>query len=255
MKNIIIVLVIAVLAFMGYLFVLNKEPLDKVASEAEMRGDYDSAISVYARALLEVTEAKALPDKNKPNVSVGDEWLQEIKEYIAWVSYRKPHGNMEVHNLLEGIIRCTSSVANHNFITEKEPIDLVKDSLNKEWREPFVHSEDNNEDKHLALLSKVMDDSLSLFRIRAMNGFIYHGKLLNLKTGKRTDFTLYPNSTVTLLVQPGNYFLICSSEVQFTEGLSGKSWKSPENIIPITGPARTTLYRATLKSRVSRKKK
>ena len=88
-----------------------------------------------------------------------------------------------------------------------------------------------------------------------MNGFIYHGKLFNVKTGKRTDFTLYPNSTITLLVQPGDYFLICSSEVQFTEGLSGKTWRSPENIIPITGPATTSLYRVTLKSKVARANK
>ena len=255
MKNIILILALVLLAFLGYLFFLKKDPLDKVASAAEMRGDYDSAISVYAKALLEATETKPLPDKNKPNVALGDAWLTELKEYIAWTSYAKPHGTPELNNLLAGIARCTSNVENHNFITEKEPVELVKDSLVKEWRGPFVHPEDNNENKHLPLVTRVLGDSLSLLRIRAMSGFIYHGKLLNLKTGKRTDFTLYPNSHVTLLIQPGNHFLICSSEVQFTEGLSGKSWASPENIIPLTGPARTSFYRITLKSRVSRENK
>ncbi len=255
MKNIIIILLIALLGLIAYLKFFKKEPYDKVASQAELQGDYDSASSVYIRTLLTSTEGIACPDKNKPNVLHGDEWLQEIKDYISWVTYSKPYNDMEVKSIIEGIIRCTSSVENHNFITEKKPVELIKDSLANEWIKSFVHADDNNEQKHLELLSRIMEDSLSLLRVRAMNGFTYNSKLFNLKTGKRTDFTLYPNSTVTLLVQPGKYFLICSSEVQFTKGLSGKTWRSPENIIPITAPDRTSRYRITLKSRVSRTKK
>jgi hypothetical protein len=252
MKKIIVILIIILIAVVAYLKFFKKQPYDEIASNAEKQGKFDVALTEYVKALFNATESLACPDKNKPNVNIGDEWIQEIKNYISWVSYSRPHGNGEINKIIEGIKRCTSSVTNHNFITEKEPVELVKDSLIKEWIPSFIHSDDNNEEKHLELISSVMRDSLSLFRIRAHTGYTYNAKLLNLKTGNRTDFTLYPNSNITLLIQPGNYFLICSSEKQFTEGLKVRSWYSPENVIPVIAPNRTSLYRVTLKSRVSR---
>ncbi len=255
MKKIIILSILALIVVATYILFLAKPSYDKIASKAEIEGNYALALQEYTGALLKITESIEAPYKHIPNVKVGELWLDDVRSYYAWTNFLKPHKTNEIYSIVEGIKRCTSHVANHNFVTSKKPKVLTKTTLFTEWKKSFVHETDDTETEHLILSKKAFDDTLSLLRIRAMNGFIYSGKLFNLRTAKRVDFTLYPNTSITLLAKPGIYFLICSSEVQFTEGLSGKTWQSPENIIHITIPDQPSLLQMTLKSRVSRTKK
>lgn len=254
MKKIIIVLVIFLIGAIALFKLLSQPSLFEIASEAELHGKYAVALENYIKAVLDVTEAITCPDKSKAITITEEEWIQEVERYLSWISYSVPYDSEEFNKAIEGINRCTLHVDNENFITEKKPKELIKESLAKEWISTFVRKDTKTIGRHEKLMSRAIADSVSFLRIRAMTGYIYNIKLIDLKTGKKTDVILYPNSNISLLVRPGEYFLICSSEVQFTEGLSGKTWRSPENIIPITTPNRTSLHIITLKTRVSRKK-
>lgn len=255
MKKIIIVVIILLLACAIVLIKYLSRPSSfEIASKAELHGKYSVAMEHYIKAVLEVTEALPYPDKSKAVTITDDEWMGEVQKYFSWVTFSVPDNREEFNKAADGIKRCTLYVENENFITEKEPKELVKDSLMKEWIEPFVRKMGSNSEAHEKLISRALKDSVSILRIRAMTGYIYTVRLLDLKTGKRVDFMLYPNTSISLLVKPREYFLICSSEVQFTEGLSGKTWYSSENIIPFVGLDRTCLKQITLKTRVHRKK-
>ncbi len=227
---------------------------EQIASEAELEGKYDIALKGYTNSLLSLTDLIKYPNKNIPNAKRGEEWIKSLNSYFSWIIYPVSHNNMEIYKSVEGIVRCTSFVENNNFITSKKPKVISKIDFIKEWKHAFVYEGDENIEQHNNLINQSLNSHISILRIRSMNGYTYFGKLFSLKTGKRVDFTLYPSSEISLLLIPGDYFLICSSEVNFTEGLKGRSWQSPENIIPIIIKEKNnTLYQITLKTSVSRK--
>ncbi|MCP4575194.1 MAG: hypothetical protein GY846_02750, partial [Deltaproteobacteria bacterium] len=219
----------------------------------ELSGNHPGALEHYVNAVLDATEPLQLPDKSRAVTQTEAEWKQIIEKYCAWVSFSVPLRDEDYGMAVEGIKRCTSFVKNENFITGKDPVDLNRDTLALEWREAFIRNQKNDADQQKELLTRALKDTMSVLKIRTYNGYIYHAKLLDLRSGKRTDVTLYPNTTTTLLIKPRDYFLICSSEVQFTKGLSGSTWRSPENIIPLPALTSSTLKKVTLKTKVRRK--
>ncbi len=252
-KYIIVVIILVAVAFV--LFKLFSRPsFFELASTAELQGKYEVALENYVNTISKVTEAMTYRDKNKAATQTNEEWIQEVGEYLSWVGFSKPAEENEFSMVIEGIKRCQPFIDSVNFITDEKIKTLVEDSLAKEWQEAFVRLNRDESREHKKLILRTMADSMSILRISAMTGYIYKCKLLDLTTGKRVDFILYPNSDISLLVKPGDYFLICSSEVQFTEGLSGKTWYSPVNVIPLKAPDRTSLYSMILRTRVRRTK-
>lgn len=252
-KYIIIVVILLGVAFAFYKY-FSQPSFFEIASTAELQGKYDSALENYLNALSEITEVKNYPDKSKAVTQTNEEWLQEVRGYQAWMNMTEPAGKNEYGMTIEGIKRCLPFIDSVNFITDEKTKTLVQDSLEKEWVEAFVRLDRDEEKEHKKLIARIMADSMSIIRIAAMTGYIYHGTLLDIKTGKRIDFTLYPNSEISLLVKPRDYFLIVSSEVQFTEGLKGKTWYSSANVIPLKAPATTSLYSMILRTKVRRTK-
>ncbi len=252
-KFIVVIIILLVCAVAAFKFLSKPSPLEE-ASEAELHGQHAVATAKYIQAVLDNTEAFIYPDKNKAVTPTESEWKLEVDKYLSRVAYSAPVINQKYDKGIQGILRCTSFVENENFITGKPPVFLSRDSLEKEWREAFVRERKSDAKGQVDLVTRAFKDTLSILCIRALNGYIYNSRLLDMKTGKRTDFILYPNSRIHLLVKPRDYLLICSSEVQFTEGLRGKTWRSPDNIISIHVPDKTSRRNITLKTRVHRSK-
>ena len=254
MKKFVIGISVLIIIVFVFIKLLSKPSYFEIASEAELQGKYDIALENYVKAISEITEAMTYPDKSKAATQTNEEWIQEVERYISWMAFSIPQDNNEFSMAIEGMKRCMPFIDSVNFITDEKIKILVEDSLAKEWQEDFIRINRDESKDHRKLISRVMADSMSILRISAMTGYIYTLKLLDLTTGKRVDFILYPNSAISLLVKTRDYFLICSSEVQFTEGLSGKTWYSPVNLIPIKAPDRTSLYSMILRTRVHRTK-
>lgn len=233
--------------------ILTRPSLLELASKAELQGNHAAALEQYIKAVLAATEAHPLPDKSRAITQTEEEWKRIVAKYCAWVAYSVPLTDKGFGMAIEGIKRCTSFVKSENFITGKDPVELNRDSLAREWREAFIRDGRNDAGPQEELVLRAQKDTVSVLKIRTLNGYIYHLKLVDLRTGKRTDVTQYPNSTISLLVKPRDYLLICSSEVQFTEGLSRKTWHSPENIIPLPALMSALLKKVTLKTKVHRK--
>jgi len=254
MKKILIVGVVLLICAIALFKILSRPSVMDLAQQAEVRGDHTSAMANFIQVVLEETEAFTLLDKEKVITETEQQWKALVGEYLSWITYSAPLINQNFGMAVEGIKRCTSFVENVNFITEKNPILLPRDSLAKKWFLIFARNAKNDMNVQQEFINRGLKDTVSILRVRALNGYIYHIKFLDLRTGKRTDVILYPNSTISLLVKPRPYLMIVSSEVQFTEGLSGKTWRSPEEVIPITPLEHTSVKRITVKTKVHRSK-
>jgi len=252
MKKVIIGVSILAVCAVALVTFLSRPSLFELGSKAELQGDYAAALENYIKALSEITGEYAYPDKNNTPAISGDEWIKRVEQYLAWTSFSQPFYNSDYDKTLESIRQCMTRVEVVNFITGQKPKSLTPDSLEKEWREAFVRVDMDEEKAHEALVSRAFSDTLSMLCIRAMTGYIYYGQLLDIKTGKRTRFTLYPSSNIYLLVKPRDYLLFCSSEVQFTEGVKTKSWRSPQTVIPLSGQQTASIHSISLKTQVHR---
>ncbi len=254
MKKVIIAAVILLVCAVALLKILSRPSALDLAQQAEVRGDYAGALSHFIQVILEETEALPYPEKDKAITETEQQWKTLVNEYVSWIAYSVPSMNSNFGIAVEGIKRCTSFVNNFNFITENKPKLLPRDSLAKEWFGIFARNAKSDRKVQEDFIDRALKDTLSILRVRALNGYIYHIDMLDVRTGKRTSVILYPNTTVSLLVKPRPYLMVVSSEVQFTEGLSGKTWRSPQEVIPIVTLEHTAVKRITLKTKVHRSK-
>lgn len=222
------------------------------AAKAEQHGKYLEAQQLYIQEILKLTEPMAYPQKEAAVTASEGEWKQVIERYMAWINFSVTDTRQEYTKALSGILRCSSFVEQENFVTLHQPKALDRDLLAKQWNEAFVRSRMVDLKEQQSLIDRALQDSMSVLRIRALNGYIYKLKLLDGLTGKRVDFILYPNNTIIFLVKPRNYYLICGSEVQYTDGLKGKTWNSSENVIALSIASQPTLQWLTLKTQVRR---
>lgn len=255
MKKAIIPFVFLIVVIVGAIYFYSQPSFLEKAQNAEKTGDYAVALKNYIAHIIKESEIMEYPQIDRHVTLSHDEWFAKVKEYLAWISLPTISTNKMLFNALRSAENCTSHVDKENLITAKKPLFLVRDSLEKVWRSTFLRGNSGNLNKHKKLITSAFADSISIINIRAMNGYIYKSTLLNLKTFKGTDFILYPNSTITILAQPGNYFLISSNEVQFTKGLSGTSRLSSKEIIPIIVPDQPEIQNLTIKTMVKRKEK
>lgn len=251
-KGIIILgIVLLILAGIGINY-FSRPSLLELASKAEAHGNYAEALDHFVSVACAKSESLPYPEKEKAVTTSETDWKKSVESYLSWIIYPVMQPSAEFGQAISGIVRCTSFVEKANFLTEKAPKPLVRDSLFEQWREPFFRERKNDFRELDDCINRAMKDTVSVLRIRAMNGYIYRVKLIDILTGKATDFVLYPNTSISLLIKPRRYFCICSSEVQFTEGLAGRTWHSPQNVIPIVGPSQTSLWQVTLRTRVTR---
>jgi hypothetical protein len=95
---------------------------------------------------------------------------------------------------------------------------------------------------------------MSLLRFKSIQNFLFTASLLDVQTGKRTDFILNPQSRTTLLIRPSaRYLLICQSEMVYADGggLEKMSWVSPQTVFVLNSPERGSIKEVILKTDVT----
>ena len=250
MKKAIIALVVLAAAGAALFFASRRALPLEAAAAAEARRDFPGALACYIEAIHDLTKSVRLPQKSRARTLAPEAWKAKVGDYLAVVAHPPVRGNESMDAVVAGVYRCTTHVENQNFATVKPDSALTEQAFTMLWEEIFFPDDVTDHGSHGELIGRAMGSNISILRVSSLMGYTYSASLLDLSSYKRTDFTLYPESSVSLLVGPGRYFLICSSEVEFPDGTL---WRSAENIIPVLAPAFTSLKRMTVKSRVKRR--
>ncbi|MBD3392897.1 MAG: hypothetical protein GF418_12395 [Chitinivibrionales bacterium] len=252
MKNLIITLTITLALVVAGIVLLKPKPVLKQARAAEAKGKYEGAIDLYVEALFEKTEGMKLPDRNRSKLVSQEDWYEEVRQYMAWISGPPSPPPEGVSDLIVAIGRCTTFVDKNHFITDDSVSAYEEDyALASDWNRAFFPSGVTVEGDHTPLMQQAGERDISILRITALTSYTYTGALLDLASWRRTDFMLYPEDEVSLLMRPGKYWLICSSEVEFPDG---RIWRSPKNVIEVTAPDSASLKTFVLKTRVHRER-
>jgi hypothetical protein len=251
MKQVLIIGVVLLVA-LGVYWQLKPEPPLEAAKKAEVVGDSREALDQYALALLESSQSMSLPDRNRAKVLEPGEWFAHIEDYYEWITANETPAAApaELREALAGIGRCTTEVQRQILLTKDTTATLSPKSYALAWRRAFFPANLTVEGNHAPLIERAVDDSLSLLRIESVRDFSYNLSLLDMTSLRRTDFFLYPESDVSVLLRPGRrYMLIGTSEVTFA---NGQYWRSPYNVLMIAAPPSPSLISLVAKTRVTR---
>ncbi len=248
MKALVAGIVIAAAVVFGFLFFRPESPIDR-AIRAEKQGDTRQACEHYLEALLDETRFLEYPDEGRAGVLNRESYRKRIDQYVEWVSEGRSTTNEKAFQALGGIARCSSAVENEHLLLSDSLIPLDSSSYRHRFTQAFYPIA-HDSGAVAAQAMDAMNNNLSILRIRSPRDFTYMGSLLDPNTYQQTEFTLFPESTIDLLVPPGRQALILQSEVTFQ---GGQVWRSPLNALWIEVPEQPTGINVALKTRVSRK--
>ena len=257
-KKILFVFLIVIIGCLIAFYTVRGSSFLKKGMDAESKALYETAMDNYIKALMQTDLAIKYPAKNSSYTKPEAEWMKEIEKYISWVIDKKPNNAPEYQKPLDAIKRCMLQIQSINFITEKPLKPLRNDTLVREWKSLFLRENELFNERHKALIKSIKDSNISLLRIKTIQGFVYTIKVLDVETGKRTEFVQGPESRTTLFLRPAaQYFLICRSEVIYKEGggLEKMRWASAETIIPFTAPLEGSIKDIVLITDVTRQSK
>jgi hypothetical protein len=252
MKQLIIFVVVAAVLAAGVVFYYSKNsPLNK-ASAAETAGQYDKAADYYYEALKKASKGMALVDKNRARILPTDKWTDEVKRYMSWitVSYGDPSARSAGAIFLKLRSSCARVEPTH-FIAEDSVFAYTEEwMMAEDWDEAFFPQNATIVKNQGPLVRQAMNSNVSVLRIKSLTGYAFEGSLIDVSTWQRTDFTLAPEDEVSLLLRPNaEYVLVCKSHVQFPDG---KIWNSPQNIIDLSSPEKSSLRTFILSGQVRR---
>ncbi len=250
MKNLIAAIVaIAVVVVVALMFFKPKDSF-KDAGAAESRGEYAKARDLYVAALNKATEGMKLPDKNRSKLVSPQEWYGEVQQYMAWISGPPATASAQVSKIIVALKRCSTFVENEQYTTDDSVSAYAEQFMAMaDWRRAFFPAGVTVEGDHTPLVEQAMQRDISILRITSLTSYAYTASLLDLSSWRRTDFTLAPEDEVSLLVRPGKYMLICSSEVEFPDGTL---WRSGQNILDVEAPGTSAFKTFVLKTQVKR---
>lgn len=257
-KKFLFVFLILIIGCLIAYYTIQGRSFLKKGTEAESKALYETAMDNYVKALMQTDLAIKYPAKNNSYTKPEGEWMKDIEKYISWVIDKKPNNAPEYQKPLDGIKRCMLQIQSINFITEKPLKPLKNDTLVREWKSLFLRENEPFNERHKELIKNVVDYNISLLRLKTVQGFVYTLKVLDVETGKRTEFVQGPESRTTFFLRPGaQYFLICRSEVIYKEGggLEKMRWSSAETIIPFTAPLESSVKDIVLITDVARASK
>lgn len=248
MKPTIAVVVLVAAVIFAVIF-LRPESQMELAIRAEEQGDTTQACGHYVKALLEATPPFEYPDEGRAGILNRESYRKRVRQYVEWVVQSPSGTNEKAFQALGPVVRCSSVVENEHLLIGDTLVHLDS-SLYIHWFTrafyPTVH--DSSAVANQAI--EGITNDLSILRIRSPRDFTYFGHLLDPNTYRRTEFTLFPESTIDLLVSPGRQALILQSEVTFQ---GGQVWRSPLNVLWIDFPEKPTGIGVALKTRVRRR--
>lgn len=248
MKPVMAGMVLLAAVIFALVFFRQEDPVE-LAVEAEKQGDTTQACEYYTKALLQATPSFEYPGEGRAGVLNRESYRKRIKEYIRWTAESPSGTNQTAFQAIAGIARCSTAVENQHLLIIDTIALLDSSSYLHRFRRAFystIHDSSAVETQ----AAEGMNNKLSILRIRSPRDFAYYGSLLDPNTYRRTEFTLFPESTIDLLVRPGGQALILQSEVTFQ---GGQVWRSPRNVLWIDVPEEPSGLGLALKTRVRRK--
>jgi hypothetical protein len=229
---------------------INNAPLKK-AQQAELAGNVQTAYDLYTEALVDICPSLKLPDANKSKVVDASTWRNDLSKYVEWICYPAPLPKefTEITGFIDKYKdSCTRS---ENRIVNITTQNLELAPFISQWKNSFYAQTATFDSSHMILASGSHFRNISFLNLSAEKGFTYKINLINISTGRQTKFTLFSEGSVCVLAYPGKYLLVCKSSVNFS---SGEIWQSPNTIVPLTIPEKSSIVRGTLITKVAREK-
>jgi hypothetical protein len=226
----------------------------KGAAGAESRGDYAAALTQYAGALCRAIPDRALPDVNRSRIFAPAAWKKTVAEYAAWLSgaTAAPAGDAGQDTLLEAVRRNAARLHADNFMSGDSVKKLAPEQYKPLWNSAFFAPGVTPDSGHCPLADSCFAGNLSFIRASALTSFTYEVSLIDTAAGRRTTFSVYPESSTLVLAPPGAHFLLCTSSFQPGPGMI---WRSTPSLIPVTVPSSPSLCSFTLGTHVVRGEK
>lgn len=250
MKKALIAAVVLVAAVLVYWLTRPEPPLE-TARKAEAAGRMAEAVDGYAQALLQLSESRELPDKNRAKILQPEDWYREVEDYLRWVAADEPAGGEPAgwDEAMAGIRRCTTAVQRQILRTWDSTVVPSAQAYAASWHRAFFPANLTVEGNHAPLAEGAIDANVSILRIGSVRDFSYRFRLLDIAARRSTEFFLYPESEVSVLLRPGRHLLLGTSEVTFP---NDQYWRSPMNVIAIEAPDTAALLSFVAKTRVHR---
>jgi hypothetical protein len=225
----------------------------KTAAGAEGKGDYAAALAQYVDALYTVVPDRAVPDINRSRVFSQAVWKKTVEEYAAWLSGAVPPdaGSSRRDTLLDAVRRNAARVNADNFISGESRTKLSIEQYLALWNSAFFAASVTPDSGHRPIAKSCYEKSLSFVKVSALSSFSYEVSLIDTVAGRRTAFSVFPESSTLILAPPGAHILICKSSYQPGPGMI---WKSVPALIPVTVPSSPSLCSFTLETHVVREK-
>jgi hypothetical protein len=252
MKNLIIPLLVVAGVVAGvYLYGFKKtsEPRQE-ALKQERAGNFPLAMSLNITALAGMTDSRPLPSKAQGMASSQENWIKELHGYVGWLSARASV-DKRLPPVMEAIDRLGKNIENQNNLVDVSVKKATMEEYQKKWNDIFYPAGKAPPSGQQALVEKAMDTAISILTLIGNSSYRYDGKAVNRASGKSQDFTVYNEGQSSLLLPPGNYYLIVTSKAMFQ---GGQTWVSPANVIGLTVPDSTLLISGKLITDIRRRK-
>jgi len=253
-RGILVVLLLAAIAAGIFVALRFRAAADvKTAAGAEGKGDYAAALAQYVDALYTAVPDRAVPDINRSRVFTQAVWKKTLDEYAAWLSGAVPPaaGDTRRDTLLDAVKRNAARVHADNFISGESRTKLSFEQYRALWNSAFFAPGVTPDSGLRPLAESCYEKNLSFVKVSALSSFSYEVSLVDTAAGRRTVFSVYPESGTFVLAPPGAHILICKSSFQPGPGMI---WRSAPTLIPVKVPSTPSLYSFTLETHVVREK-
>lgn len=252
MKNIIVSLLVIACIFGTVLFIASKkssEPLNN-ARKLENSGNFSQALPLYLLSLSQLADARPVPSKTKAVATAAETWKKELDNYLSWLLNAKGARSDNFQTVIEAISRCTKQADHQISIFDMSIKKASLQEYQRLWKNIFFPEGMELPENQLLLIQKAIDNGISIISLSGNTSYRYEGGVVNCVTGKRTDFQVYNDGQSSLLLTPGNYYILITAKAVFP---SGKVWVSPQDVLTLTVSDSTSLISAKLKTEVKRR--
>jgi hypothetical protein len=251
MKKIIFpAILLAVVCTAGYFLGFFK-PADSIkdAARAEASGNFSRALSIYLKEMVSHSDLRQPPPKAMAVTASADVWIKELDKYLVWLTDTMSSGSDFLRNITESIDRCRKQVSSMVSATDCSGKMAIRDDYVKNWNAVFYPDGKTPPESQAAEIDKAVNYGVSILNISGNSNYRYEGSVVNLKSGKRIEFTVFNEGCASMIIPPGSYYLIITAKATFT---GGKEWISPVSALSFSAPDSASLLSMKLRTDISR---
>ncbi|HEX3020724.1 MAG TPA: hypothetical protein VHP36_10500 [Chitinispirillaceae bacterium] len=223
----------------------------KKANKAELLGNYPEALSLYTETLLKITSAADAPDAYRSKFVQADLWKKEIEKHIIWLNTPAEQLNKDFNKTMEAVLRCADKVHTENSLAKIKIQKYSADQFGSDWKAIFFDPMIQADASYASILNKNYNDNFSIFTLTAPANYNYDINLINKNTGKKITFKLFPESSRSILIVPGEYLLICRSTITFQ---TNQVWYSQYSAFQLTFPQEASKITSQLRTSVAKER-